>query len=112
MDGGTRALAVGQLCVGGLSAAAAAAADPACLPLSLTAPRLLPCPTPAADYCTAARLWPAGFAAEWEDGKGVRFVGAITETPGGPVFRCARCGSVSRLGVAGRRWLLGGVGEA
>ncbi|PRW20556.1 methyl- -binding domain-containing 9 [Chlorella sorokiniana] len=38
-------------------------------------------------FCTAEQLWPAGFSAEWEDEKGVRFINTITETPNGPMFR-------------------------
>lgn len=45
---------------------------------------------PAADFCTADQLWPAGYCAEWEDEKGVRFISAITETPSGPMFRSAK----------------------
>lgn len=55
-----------------------------------TWPKLLP-PNPAparpADFCTAEQLWPAGYSAEWEDEKGVRFINTITETPSGPMFR-------------------------
>lgn len=57
-------------------------------------PALLPAP-PAA-YCNGERLWPAGFEAEWEDEKGVRFINSITETPSGPIFRC---GSVFVAGL-------------
>ena len=44
-----------------------------------------------AAFTSAERLWPAGFTAEWADEKGVRFINSITETPSGPVFRCAGC---------------------
>lgn len=48
--------------------------------------------TPCADFCTTERLWPAGYTAEWEDDKHVRFISSITETPSGPMFRCGATG--------------------
>ncbi|EFN52450.1 hypothetical protein CHLNCDRAFT_54503 [Chlorella variabilis] len=62
-----------------------------------TLPRKLPCGVTvitlgglhpgSTAFCNSDRLWPAGFTAEWEDEKGVRFINSITETPSGPMFR-------------------------